>query len=303
MDKKSVKKVLLVLFILAFIALVSTLYIIHLNSMYKIPDDCNYICLRNGCAKIEPDGTIIWTEGSDHLPISDDYYEMGRLEDILSGLKLSKADVLPTDVQLIDITFEHRTWVEPQTVLDSIKFAFDFYTEKFYVHKDNVWYIMEKNDDLNAVIVSSLSSRGIPIRGESTFCLEEFPDSDFENATFRYNVYWSAFYDEHFLAGIKNSGFNNVDEVTITSREEAIVRAAKELGYDNPVAVTFYDETCNYYKVEIANDNGNGIMQDTGSMIEFVEPIYSVVIDDMGRTLEVYQGYTRTRPFWPKASS
>lgn len=267
-----------------------------------IPEHCNYIDLRNGCARINSDGAIVWSDGSQHTPIScDDYSQMYELSDVLENLKLTKADILPTDVQLLEIRFEHRTWVEPQIMLDNIYLAFDFYTKKLYALKNDVWYYMENSPKLDELISESLDGQfAVSLRGESTFSSEEFVDSDFDNATFRYNVYWTAFSYKDAIGSIQLSGFKNTDEVIISTRAEAIVRAAEELGYDNPVAVTFFDETCNYYKVEIANDNGSGIMKDDDGVMTFIEPIYTVIIDDMGRTVELYPGYTRSRPFWPK---
>ena len=131
--------------------------------------------------------------------------------------------------------------------------------------------------------------------------MEELAKTDFENATFRYNLYWTLFPKRGENPNIQWDGFKNTEVNPPSSREDAVALAAKELGYDNPVAVAMYDETCGYYMVEIGNDNGNGIIQCIDNTLTQVEPIYTVVIDNMGRTVEIYLGATRSIPFWPES--
>ncbi len=270
---------------------------------YRIPLGCNNIAITVGCAKVNDAGEIQWSEGelNDTIWMIDDSWELNKFAKLLRSLKLSEASKLPTDIQIVGIFFTHST-LQSHKTLEKMYVAYDFYTEKLYANKNGVWYEMQENQELNRIIIERMDNRlWKRWRGQSTYSEEEFPDSDFENATFRYNLYWKMTdYPSVEENGLRLSGFNNTDEVVINSREDAIKRAAKELGYDNPVAVTLYDETCGYYMVELANDNGNGIMKENGSSIEYVERIFTIVMDDKGRTLEVYEGCTRTRPFWPE---
>lgn len=301
-DKKAVRKKTVLIYAIIFMIIILVSGAIYLFQLYSIPYGCNDIKIYNGCAKIDADGTINWTDGIQHAPIyyEDTKFTMGQVAATLRTLKLVQTDKLPTDVQLIEISFS-RTTHSTIEKLWTTYIAYDFYTEKLYTQKSGVWYEMQENEQLNDYIMKRIE--GSYWRGQSTYTGgEEFPEADFENATFRYNLYWTTIpkHEHGTNSNVQVDGFKNTEESPINSREDAVALAAKELGYDNPVAVTFYDETCGYYMVEIANDNGNGIMKKNGSSIEFVEPIFTVVMDDKGRTLEVYEGCTRTLPFWPE---
>ncbi len=293
------KKVFITLGCIIVIIAISALCFLY---PYRIPLGCNNIGIEVGCAKVNDMGEIKWSEGelSDTVWMIDNSWELNKFAKLLRSLKLHETSDLPTDMQIVKISFTHSTLQSHET-LEKMYVAYDFYTGKLYANKNGKWYLMEANEQLNDHILKRMA--GSYWRGQSTYTGgEEFPDSDFENATFRYDLYWTTIpkYEYGANPNVQGSGFKNTKESPINSREEAIALAAKELGYDNPVAVTLYDETCGYYMVELANDNGNGIMRKNGNTIELVEPIFTVVIDDEGRTLDVYEGCTRTRPFWPE---
>lgn len=301
-NKKTVRKKTILTYVSIFIVILLVSGTIYLFQLYSIPYGCNCIYLANGCAQIDTHGAINWTDGVQYAPIyyEDTIFTMGQVAATLRTLTLVKADELPSDVQLIEVSFSHVTNTTREKLWTTY-IAYDFYTEKLYAQKDGAWYEMHEDEQLNNYIIKRLE--GLYWRGQSTYTGgEEYPKADFENATFRYNLYWTTIpkYEYDTTPNVQLNGFKNTEESPINSREEAVALAAKELGYGNPVAVTFYDETCGYYMVELANDNGKGIMRKNGSSIEFVEPIFTVVMDDKGRTLEVYEGCTRTLPFWPE---
>lgn len=293
------KKVFIILVSIIILTVVAvTLCVLY---PYRIPFGCNNIGISVGCAKVDDDGGIKWTEGelNDTVWMSDDTWKLNKFAKLLRSLELYETSELPTDIQIVEIYFTHST-LQTREILEKMYVAYDFYTGLLYANKDGKWYLMKENQELNRIIVERMDDRlWKRWRGQSIYSEEEFPESDFENATFRYNLYWEMTdYPSVEEDGLMLSGFNNTDEVEINSREDAIKRAAEELGYDNPVAVTLYDETCGYYMAEIANDNGKGVVDINNGHPELIEPIFTVVMDDKGRTLEVYEGCTRTRPFW-----
>ena len=280
---------------------------IYVAYLFSIPRGTNYVSADIYCAKVNSSGEIERTEGGRSLC-------SGMLEDsagvfkwnfrylayMLRTIDSKAVDKLPTDVQIVEFSFmNHYDFSFQEIWVKSI--AYDFYTKQLYVLEDGDWYHMKENRALNKAIISNLeyTSRysSIMWRGQSTYSREEYIESDFENATFRYNLYWTIFPKHGENPNIQWDGFKNTEVNPPNSREDAIALAAKELGYDNPVAVTMYDETCGYYMVEIGNDNGNGVMQVIDSSFEQMESIYTVVIDNMGRTVEIYEGFTRARPF------
>lgn len=285
------------------LAIISVGILIFHVYQYSIPIGCNNVSMTVGCARVDELGKIEWTDGcaDDTLWDIDSRWQLNKFAKLLRSLKLSKINELPTDIQLVKFSYELADYNKHHE-LKYMYVAYDFYTAKLYANKNDTWYLMEENPDLNRVIVSRMDSFWFgEWRGQSTYCWEEYPEDDFENATFRYNLYWkkSDFpnIEEH---GLRLSGFKNTDEKAITSRDEAIARAAKELGYDNPVAVTFYDETCRYYMVELANDAGDGLHRVPG-IADIAEPIYTVIMNSDGQTLEIYEDATRTHPFWSVA--
>lgn len=288
--------------IISLVCIIIVSVVLHVIYIYSIPHGCNNVEITVGCARVNDIGAIKWTDGyaSDSIWDIEKTWELNKFAKLLRSLKLVETLELPTDVQLVKISFTHSTY-KGNEELKCVYVAYDFYKKRLYANKNDKWYFMENNQELNSVIIERMDGLGGKNwRGQSTYSWEEFPKADFENATFRYDLYWKkSNYPTVEENDLRLSGFNNTDEVPIDSRADAIKRAAEELDYDNPVGVTFHDETCGYYMVELANDNGNGIVKINDGVIELIEPIYTVIMDDKGRTLEVYKGFTRTRPFWP----
>ena len=83
---------------------------------------------------------------------------------------------------------------------------------------------------------------------------------DLENAYFRYDLYWSCFYEWMEEAwdryDFRDSGFVNTDESEINNREDAVAMAGKEMGFSNPNGFAYFDETCGYWLVEVYDDRG-----------------------------------------------
>ena len=291
------------------IALLITLiiFVIYTVYLFSIPQGSKYISGVTYCAKINGDGEIEACSGRVSLfggMLEDSpgvfKWDFRYLAYVLRSIDSKPVDKHPTDVQIVEFSFMNYDDFSFQKIWEK-SVAYDFYTKQLYVFEKGNWYRMMENDALSKLILSdleySLRYSNVIWRGQSIYSREEFTESDFGNATFRYNLYWTVFpkYGESF--DIQWTGFKNTEVSPINSREDAVALAAKELGYDNPVAVTMYDETCGYYMVEIGNDNGNGVMQIVEHSFEQMEPIYTVVIDNMGRTLEIYKGFTRARPF------
>ena len=300
MIKKNIHRKLILLLLISFIVIMLIYTWISIFRLYALPYGCNHLDITNGIAKIDKYGSIKWADGRQHATIfyDDTISKIREIAAVVRTLNLTKTNELPTDVQLIEISFTRFTDTSKDKLWTTYV-AYDFYTQKLYANKDGVWYLMKDNERLNTYIIERLTGDFMfPWRGQSTYSREEFTESDFENATFRYNLYWTVFPMYAKKIDIQLTNFNNTDEKPIPSREDAILRAAQELGYDNPVAIALYDETCNYYMVEIANNNGDGIMKNINGTMRLIEPIYTVIIDDKGKTVEIYLGVTRTRPFW-----
>ncbi len=303
------KTVVLIIVALLLIALIiCAIYMAHL---FSIPKGTNYFSMDTYCATVNSNGEIQRTDG--WLSLSG-----GSFEDAGNGfewwirlwcfrlrtINTKPADKLPTDVQIFELSLKNHDGSSFEETWRKCV-AYDFYTNQLYVWEDGNWYYAKENKALNKSIINLFESRikfgGARMwRGQSIFAFEEFPEADFENATFRYNLYWTLFPKRGENPNIQWDGFKNTEINPPNSREDAVALAAKELGYDNPVAVTMYDETCGYYMVEIGNDNGNGAMQIIDNFYKPIEPIYTVVIDNMGRTVEVYENFTRGRPFLPE---
>ena len=90
----------------------------------------------------------------------------------------------------------------------------------------------------------------------------------------------------------RDKGFINTDAVSITTKEEAIVRAAKELGFENPVGFVFYDKTCGYWMVELYDDKGIEPAWNNEYTLMLAEEAMTVIMDNNGITLEVFNSVT-----------
>ena len=197
---------------------------------------------------------------------------------------------------------------EPVTIsstnIKTYTFAYDFYLKKVYALRDGVWFYVKEDHNFTSFITVCMEncfrySFYDKWRGQSLYGHEEFRFEgnkfDFENPTFRYNLYWSwkdKMKERADFWEYRDSGFNNTDAVSITTKEEAVSRAAKELGFENPVGYVFYDKTCGYWMVELYEDKGITPAWNSEYTHMLAEEGMTVIMDNNGITLEVFNSMT-----------
>jgi len=228
---------------------------------------------------------------------------------VLKTVKLTETEDIPTDAQISEIKFS-SDGVEQHAVT----YAYDFYQKQVYALKNGKWYEAKNTRLLDKLIVSlydeALNTNSSTWRGQSTFVPEEFvfynkhgyaPQyMDFENATFRYNLYWKPTSRPRDAKDHTTQGFNITEASKITTREQAMQLAAKEMGYSNYIATALYDVTCNYWMVEIVNaDNFDGLLNDENTFY-LHDNTYTIIINDNGIIKEKYQAITVFTPFLNK---
>jgi len=312
------KKKILVTAICFFLAAVIGYggYVLYL---YSYPDGCKEVLMRDGCAKVNADGTIVWTGTWQYLFIHRDFpdetmMEVRQLAATLRTLPLKKTDELPTDVQIIEISFTPEEHDFQNKYLCTC-IAYDFYTKKVYVNKGGTkWYLLKDEDILDSYIYKAFfRSHGEIWYGQSTKNTVGVETYDHDNATFRYNMHWKltpetlyeampeqmaeqakeAILSLRFDGSVQTEGFRNTDEKRISTREEALSRAAEELGYDDPIGTTFFDETCGYWMVELYDDSTFQELQKEFNVPQALyESVHRVIMDDRGRTIAISNTYT-----------
>ena len=115
---------------------------------------------------------------------------------------------------------------------------------------------------------------------------------------FRYYTRWGCPYKPSTEHDYIDSGFKNINPTVIETKDQAVSRAAEELGYKNPVGVVFYDETCGYWMVELYENPTTNTWADLNEYTDFLySNVYTVIINDQGITLETYQNITHYKPF------
>lgn len=268
--------------------------------LFSLPKGCNQMTFQVGCAKV--DGEVYEWQGNSVDYVIEDISYMRHIASVIRTLHYQKTEDAVKDVQLLTFFYQAAGSHEEREALWSVSFAYDFYQQKIYALKDGVWYRVSNTKRMESII-STLLDHSLRFsdecwRGQSTFAFEEHKESDFDSPTFRYHLYWMPekrpTYEEH---GFRNSGFSNTEPTVIQSAEDAIWRAANELGYQNPVAVTFYDETCGYWMVELYDDKGED-WTDVNAYTRFLhENVQTVIMNREGVTLEIYRSVTRYTPF------
>lgn len=93
------------------------------------------------------------------------------------------------------------------------------------------------------------------------------------------------------------TGFRNTSEVTISNSEEAVQRAAEELGFSNPHGYAYNDETCGYWMVEIYDNVGYEDLTYYEYRDKLIRNTQTVIIDDRGITKEIYNHITISSVF------
>lgn len=272
-----------------------------------MPDGATALSASFSCVKIDADGMPV-TRPDDSGVVSSNLNGFGqiRLNASLRYVKGTKTDEMPTDVQLAEIKYRNK---EGRTV-EKLLVARDFYTGKTYISReDGEWRLVKFPKRIDGALTEAMTSAALLIddvprnwRGKAIYCTEEFQDYNKDEMTFRYRLFWldESIY-ENFI-GYKNRDFNNTEPTEITSHEDAIRRAAEELGIEDPIAVTFYDETCGYRLVEIY-ENTTYTPTDKSGYADYLTDLvhrgllWTVIMNEKGITLEVYNAITRYGPF------
>ena len=282
-----------------------------LFAVLAMPKGATSIDLRFSCVEIDEDGAPV-RQPDRCGEIRSDLNGIGTiwLNASLKFVRGAKIDEQPTDVQLAEIRFVK----ENRQVGDRILIARDFYSGKTFVsRKEGEWRLVKFPKRLDGAMTVAMESAiyiidDIPRnwRGKAIYCYEEFQDFNKDAMTFRYNLSWLPEAVHENFDGFKNSGFKNTEPTEINSTSDAIARAAEELSIEAPVAVTFYDETCGYWLVEIY-ENTTYTPVDKSDYADYLFDlsvrglIWTVIMDGNGITLETYNDFTRFAPFWELA--
>ena len=301
-----------VLFIVVFTLLTSFLCCCEIKDRNDSYYDTRYykVEVSFGCAEIKPDGSPEW----EVYPIDchvDTAYDDTMLK-LLNNLKLTPTNDNLTDVELIEISQCNKTEFE-----NDIYIAYDYDLKNEYLYKDGVWYEVNITNKLNKLLIQTLNDStkynycpDITWKVQTRYFAEVFDDTDLDKLIFRYNVHWrpSEKFEERDI-NFRSTGFKNTYPIVIDNSEQAIQLAAKEMGYENPIGVVFYDKTCGYWMVELYDqksydnvplefDDIYDYTNAANAYISFLgDNCYTVIIDDNGRTVEVYQHLTTERPF------
>lgn len=265
---------------------------------------CNNVRIEIIRTTVDPNGCFEWNNVGIFSPIwKSGYNSMCCLAAELRTLGLQKASTLPTDIELCSISFSKSNDVSHETLWRE-QLAYDYITKQLYCYRDGEWYYVEENGKLNDYITSAISidQYSSPWRGQSTYVGEEFAEVDYQSATFRYNLYWkqtnSPSQEKHNL---RVDNFKNTDKCIIRGADDAVRLAALELGYESPIATVLYDDISGYYMVELYNDDGVAIPNDIQSINEYCAMLYenvmTVIIDNNGKTVEIYRSVTYFTPF------
>ena len=292
-----------VLFVLA----IALLLIITLLWIYHLPRGCNNLSVSIGCAEVNGSGEIVWYTDPlavrSSLDIEQNRLYMAHLAAVLRTIPCQKTEEKPSDIQVVEFDFlkVHRNQngaYQGSDLLSSVLVGYDFYQEKVYIRKGEFWYQVNQSNTIDNMIEELLSNifQYRPGRwlGQSTYSAEEFVETNFTKPTFRYHLRWNV---ESQLREYRSTNFKNNTFTEILNEQEAVKRAAEELGFEKPVAVTFYDETCGWWMVELYDDVGQtwDTLQDQYDFLS--KNVYTVIINEHGMTKEIYQSMTRGRAF------
>ena len=253
-----------------------------------------------------------FTIDNNYTPNLFDRAYLARLAIKLESIRYEKTEDVPTDVELFQFDFENYKENYGFSTTKSYVFAYDFYLKKVYTLKDGVWYAVKEDHVFNKFLEYCMNvhypfSFDEKWRGQSNYnCDSQYTinnqESDLDDLSFRYNLCWSwtdkLKDNEKFK--YRDSGFNNTDSVSIITKEEAITRAAKELGFENPIGIAFFDKTSGYWMVELYDDNGYTPSWDTEYVAMLVDEVMTVTMDNNGVTLEIYNSSTSAYQFIKK---
>ena len=277
--------VFLVLIISILMCIAITLTMTHLGY--------NVIKITVGCASVEDEETWDW---DDEYP----YYwcqDTKTCIDAIRKLKCEKTQDVLADVELIELSLLNSNHTE----LFNLVIAYDYNTQKTYILKNRGWYLLNNTQEFDDFIKEHLNQCGYSGFSDKAWKVQslqksEFPDADvnYDSLIFRYNVHWRSsetltFEEDEY----QNSGFTNTVEIPINTPDQAITQAAKEMEYDNFVGIAFYDKTCRYWMVELYDGELYTAARNSNEYGDFLyDNVYTVVMDNMGITLETYQHVT-----------
>jgi len=274
------------------------LYFMQVYSFYG-----NEVVFKIGCAEIDETGKAEWVNENIVLFIDEKENQSYRwyLASVFTDLDLRKTDDVLRDVELVTFTIKTKNGEEK-----TLQFSYDFYLKKVYFREQNNWYELTNTKEIDEIIGDlleyALPFSGYSWRGQSTFLIDmpqEFVD--YENPTFRYDLYWSL---SNKLSSetpdFKSSDFVNTEPTVVQTKEEAIQRAAKELEYKNPIGVAFYDKTCGFWMVEICDYTDEDFASSQAVDSYLFQHTYTVIMNKEGVTLEIYQSVTDLTPLRDK---
>jgi len=301
-----VKKILLCISILAFCFLLLIGAYLYIR---RIPTDCDRMEFRMACMELSADGLPQWqgdirntvyTKNNAYGAIANGDAYIRRTIGILRSQLKQKTDKIPHDVQLAEFSFGNQ-----QEEKEVYRIAYDFSEDVLYFYENNTWYQTKERNALNKLIVEQIDACAIyPLdlrwRGQSTYANEEFVETDWENASFRYELYWKPSINEEKRkdASYQDSNFRNTAPTDIQNANDAVALAANELQFQTPVGFVFHDEISGYWMVELYDEQGI-LMSPSNESGDFLrEHVYTVIMDGNGITKEVYRGVTRYTAFW-----
>lgn len=291
------KKIIIIA--IAIVTLILIVIGVSVAYMFYLPSGCAEVHFRIGCAKISESNNVVWYEGAlfGYKEVEEDAFFCRKLSATLKSLHLQKTNDVLDECELVQISLRDESYSELRTYY----LAYDFALKDVFMQKGGEWYYVKNHDHLDEIITELIDIAGGRLaynwKGQSTFAHEEFVESDFSKASFRYNLHWKSSkaptVENH---DVRVSGFNNTEPTLITSYDAAIKRAAQELGYSNYIGTGFYDKTCGYWMVEICPEPYNDM-----TVTEFTNYLYdhtyTVIMTEQGIICESYRSVTRFAPF------
>ena len=290
-----IHKQIVIVTILSLTVFIATILFI----LYWSADDM--LLFHGGRGYVNENHELLWENGDfdNSYKGNDSWLYRAYIKFVLKSLDFDQTDDIVRDVQLVQFCFSSKGKTTYQ-----ISLGYDFYQQKVYAFVDHEIYQVKEprllKDIMTTQLDHSLTYTWDAWRGQSIYASEEFYNTDMSNPTFRYNLHWlpsERMSDKGLDLEYRKSGFINTTSISITSAEEAIQQAAKELGYQNPIGIALYDETCGYWMVELLDDKNYTGSAPADIQHQILDKIYTVIMDDRGRTLETYRHVTRYLPF------
>ena len=211
---------------------------------------------------------------------------------IIKSKRAEKININISEIEVLDFRFFSQT-----NEIKHFTLMFDFFTKETYILENNNIYSIscskKLNEAMSQLLETATGNYSDIWRGQSTFAFEEYKNSDFENATFRYNLLWKPF----SVANNSFTIFTRPEDIEIVNDKKAIAVSAKIMGYTNFVGTTFFDYTSETWMVEILNVDFLHKYEKNELVSCLSENAVTLILDKNGAVLEAYYGYTRAIPF------